>query len=52
MALRTIADSPHPSTPETAPEYVLRGLGIFELNRDEILGSYQGGRDDSGEIVR
>ncbi len=43
MITTTIVDSPHPSTPETAPEYVLRGLGIFELHRDEILGSYQGG---------
>ncbi len=33
----------HPSTPETTPAYVLRGLGLFELHRDEILDSYQGG---------
>ncbi len=31
----------HPTTPE--PAYVLRGLGLFELHRDEILHSYQGG---------
>lgn len=43
MTTRTIADSPHPTTRETAPEYVLRGLGIFELHRDEILTSYRGG---------
>ncbi len=28
---------------ETTPGYVLRGLGLFELHRDEILKSYQGG---------
>jgi hypothetical protein len=33
----------HPSTPETAPGYVLRGLGLFELHAGEILASYQGG---------
>ncbi|MDP9457128.1 MAG: hypothetical protein M3Q60_15430 [Actinomycetota bacterium] len=33
----------HPSNPEPTPGYVLRGLGIFELHRDEILASYQGG---------
>ncbi len=33
----------HPSTPETAPSYVLRGLGLFELRAGEILASYQGG---------
>ncbi len=33
----------HPTTPETAPAYVLRGLGIFELRADEILASYKGG---------
>ncbi len=31
----------HPST--TEPAYVLRGLGLFELRADEILGSYRGG---------
>jgi hypothetical protein len=31
----------HPSTPE--PGYVLRGLGLYELHRDEILQGYQGG---------
>ncbi len=39
----TIAQPAHPPTPETAPGYVLRGLGLFELHADEILGSYQGG---------
>ncbi len=29
-----------PPTPE--PAYVLRGLGLFELHRDEILHSYRG----------
>ncbi len=33
----------HPSTPETAPAYVLRGLGLFELHADDILASYRGG---------
>ena len=33
----------HPSTPETVPAYVLRGLGIFELHGDAMLESYQGG---------
>ncbi len=32
-----------PSTPETAPSYVLRGLGLYELRADEILDSYRGG---------
>ncbi len=31
----------HPTTPE--PAYVLRGLGIYELHRDDILQGYQGG---------
>ncbi len=39
----TIAQPAHPSTPETTPGYVLRGLGLFELHADEILDSYQGG---------
>ncbi len=38
-----IADTGAPSTPEMPPAYLLRGLGIFELHRDEILASYQGG---------
>ncbi len=38
----TIAQPAHPSTPETTPGYVLRGLGLFELHADEILASYQG----------
>jgi hypothetical protein len=33
----------HPSIPEPAPAYVLRGLGIYELRADDILASYQGG---------
>ncbi len=36
----TIAQPARPSTPE--PAYVLRGLGLFELHRDEILHSYRG----------
>jgi len=39
----TIAHPAHQSTTEPQPAYVLRGLGIFELHRDEILESYQGG---------
>ncbi len=31
------------SIPEPQPAYVLRGLGLFEIHRDEILESYQGG---------
>jgi hypothetical protein len=33
----------HPSTAEPTPEYVLRGVGLFEIHRDEILSSYLGG---------
>ena len=29
--------------PEPQPAYVLRGLGLFELHKDEILAGYQGG---------
>ena len=43
MAETTIAQPARPSTPEPAPAYVLRGLGIFELHRDDILAGYQGG---------
>ncbi len=37
----SVAPPRRPITPEA--EYVLRGLGLFELNRDEILTSYRGG---------
>ena len=30
-------------TAEPTPEYVLRGVGLFEIHRDEILSSYRGG---------
>ncbi len=43
MAETTIPKVQHPSTRETAPSYVLRGLGLFELHAGEILASYQGG---------
>ncbi len=43
MAETTIAHPAHPTTFETTPGYVLRGLGLFELHREEILESYQGG---------
>ncbi len=36
----TIPKVQHPSTPEP---YVLRGLGLYEIHRDEILQGYQGG---------
>ncbi len=39
----TIAHPAHQSTIEPQPGYVLRGLGIYELHRDDILDSYQGG---------
>jgi hypothetical protein len=41
---RSLAHPAPPTTTEPAklPGYVLRGLGIFELHRDEILAAYQG----------
>ncbi len=33
----------HPSTPETTPGYVLRGLDLYEIHADDILQGYQGG---------
>ena len=41
MDTKSLAHPARPSTPE--PAYVLRGLGIFELHRDALLESYQGG---------
>ncbi|MDP9479574.1 MAG: hypothetical protein M3R38_28560, partial [Actinomycetota bacterium] len=35
--------APERAPAETAPAYVLRGLGLFELHADDILDSYQGG---------
>ena len=43
MATSSVAPSAHPSTTEPTPEYVLRGVGLFEIHRDEILSSYRGG---------
>jgi len=44
MATPSLAQPAHPSTPESStPDYVLRGHGLFELHRDEILKGYQGG---------
>ena len=43
MDTRSLAQPAHPPTTENVPEYVLRGLGIFELRGDDILRSYQGG---------
>ncbi len=43
MIDQRIAQPAHPSTPETTPAYVLRGLGLYELHAGEILDSYQGG---------
>ncbi len=42
MIDQSLAQPAHPSTPETTPGYVLRGLGLYELYADEILASYQG----------
>ena len=43
MAEITIAQPAHPSTDQPTPACVLRGLGLFELHRDDILAGYQGG---------
>ena len=43
MAEVTIAHPGKEATTEKTPAYVLRGAGIFELHREEILRSYQGG---------
>jgi hypothetical protein len=40
---QSIAPPAHQSTTEPQPGYVLRGIGLFELHRDEILAGYQGG---------
>jgi hypothetical protein len=37
----SLADSRHET--QSTPEYVLRGHGLFELYRDEVLAGYQGG---------
>jgi hypothetical protein len=39
----TVAHPAPESTAEPTPECVLRGLGLFETHRDEILSSYRGG---------
>jgi hypothetical protein len=39
----SLAHPAHQSTTELQPAYVPRGLGLFELHRDEILAGYQGG---------
>ena len=41
MATTTVAHPAPEST--TEPGYVLRGHGLFELHRDELLSGYQGG---------
>ena len=38
-----IARPTRTDTPEKIPDYALRGLGIFEVARNRILESYQGG---------
>jgi len=38
----SLAQPAQGTTPEPQPGYVLRGLGLFELHRDEILDGYQG----------
>jgi len=44
VAETSLAQPAHLSTTEPQPGYVLRGLGLFELHRDEILREgYQGG---------
>ena len=43
MIKESVAGSPQETTTESQPAYVLRGLGLFELHRDEILAGYQGG---------
>lgn len=43
MSNTSLAQPAHQSTTEPQPGYVLRGLGLFELHRDEILAGYQGG---------
>lgn len=43
MAKATIARPGQESTTEPQPGYVLRGMGLFELHRDEVLAGYQGG---------
>ncbi len=42
MPEMTIPEAPRPTTPETTPGYVLRGLGLYELHAGEILASYLG----------
>ena len=45
MTTTRIAHPAHPATPESTertPEHILRGHGLFELHRDEILESYLG----------
>ncbi len=42
MDTKSLAQPAHPSTPEPQPAYVLRGAGLFELHRDEVLTGYQG----------
>ena len=39
----SLAQPAHEPTTEPQPAYVLRGLGLFELHRDEVLAGYQGG---------
>ena|SRR5215218_7028498 len=43
MAETTIPQPATRGVEETPPAYVLRGLGLFELHRQDILESYQGG---------
>lgn len=42
MTKTSLAHDAHPSIPEPQPEYVLRGLGLFELHGDDILAGYGG----------
>lgn len=43
MASTTVAHPEPESTTEPQPGYVLRGLGLFELHREEVPSGYQGG---------
>ena len=43
MDTKSLAHPAQPSTTEPQPAYVLRGAGLFELHRDEVLDGYQGG---------
>lgn len=43
MIDQSVTQPAYQSTPGIAPAYVLRGLGLFEIHREALLESYQGG---------